>query len=200
MRIIISITNRLKLLKERLNGTDFTKIETLKDLNLSAERSQYYSSSGNKHLEKVLNSLNIKPYDSIVDIGCGKGGALVTMSKYPFGFLGGIELTQKLYNIAQKNMLQLKIKNVTLHCCDASEFSDINDYNYIYFYNPFPSIVMKAVMENIINSVQAKPRKITIIYKNPVCHEDIIGTSKFVKTQEFPAEFELKFFIYENIN
>ena len=148
-------------------------------------------------MERVVKSLPITSDDALLDFGCGKGGVLVTLSTYPFRKLGGVELSPKLYAIAQNNIARLQIPHIELFCCDAAEFTALDDYTYIYFFNPFPSTVMEAVMRNVMQSLQSRPRKLTIIYKNPVCHDTVLKTGVFVKMAEFPADFSHSFSIYQ---
>ena len=167
-------------------------------LQLSAERSYDYADSGGAALEKVLDSLEITPDDSIIDFGSGKGGALITLAKYPFGNITGLEISPELVDIAKKNLRKLWIDNVNIMLGDAMEFTDLERYNYIYFFNPFPCPVMQKVIGNIKKSITEKPRKMTIIYLNPECHEVIVADSPFRKQQEFEHP-TLKYYIYSNI-
>jgi tRNA/tmRNA/rRNA uracil-C5-methylase (TrmA/RlmC/RlmD family) len=111
-------------------------------LHLDLTRSFHYNSSGNRFLERVTKRLPITSDDASLDFGCGKGGALVTLSKAPFRKLGGVELSPKLSTIAQNNMARLQIPHVELFCCDAAKFTALDDYKYLYFFNPFPSVIM----------------------------------------------------------
>ena len=63
-------------------------------------------------------------------------------------------------------------------------------YSHVYFYYPFPS----QVMENLSESLERKPRKFTIIYNNPGCHNGIMNTGKFEKLSECPNGYGLKIF------
>ncbi len=110
---------------------------------------------------------------------------------------GGVELSSKLSTIAQNNIARLKITRIELFCCDAAEFTALDDYTYLYFDNPFSSAVMEPVMSNVIASLQSRPRKLTIIYNNPVCHDTILKTGVFVKTAEFSRKHAHPCFIYQ---
>jgi SAM-dependent methyltransferase len=168
------------------------------DLGLSEKRSYEYNDSGGLHLEKVLKSLKITPQDSIVDFGSGKGGALITFSKFPFSKITGIDLSPKLVAIAEKNLKKLNIRNIQMVVCDAVEFTDLEEYNYFYFFNPFPGNIMRVVIENIESSLKKKPRKVTIIYFNPEHHDTVITDSLFAKIDEFD-HYRLRYFIYSNV-
>jgi hypothetical protein len=169
----------------------------LDELNLSEDRSHYHANSGGLHLEKVLRDLKITPRDAIVDFGSGKGGALITFSRFPFAKITGVELSPKLVAIAEDNLKKLNIGNITMTVSDAADFTDLDAYNYFYFFSPFPCSVMGAVIQNISSSLIASPRKAVIIYFNPECHDAVVTNSPFVKVMEF-HHHELGYYVYAN--
>ena len=169
----------------------------LDELHLPEERCHYYANSGGPHLDKVLRTLNISPQDSIVDFGSGKGGALITFSRYPFAKIAGVELSPELVAIAEKNFAKLNLQNITMFVADAADFTDLDEYNYFYFFSPFPGNVMRAVIEHISASLRNRPRKTVIIYFNPECHDDVVNNSPFVKVTEF-HHHELGYYVYTN--
>jgi SAM-dependent methyltransferase len=169
----------------------------LDELNLPEDRCHYYANSGGPHLDKVLRALQITSHDSVVDFGSGKGGALITLSRYPFARVTGVEISPELAAIAKKNLAKLRIENVTMAVCDAADFIDLDDYNYFYFFSPFPGNVMAAVIGNIAASLARAPRKATIIYFNPEYHEAVVTGSPFVKVDEL-HHHEHAYYIYTN--
>ena len=169
----------------------------LDELNLSQERCHYYANSGGVHLEKVLRALKITERDAVIDFGSGKGGALITLSRYPFARVAGVEISPGLVTVAQRNLEKLGIRTIDMTVGDAADFTGLDDFNYFYFFSPFPSIVMQAVMKNISNSLLRKPRKAIIIYFNPAFHDDVVTDSPFQKVREF-HHHDLGYFIYSN--
>jgi SAM-dependent methyltransferase len=167
-------------------------------LNLPVECGHEYSNSGSLHLVQVLNSLKITEQDAIVDFGSGKGGALITFSRYPFAKITGVELSPDLVAIAEENLRRLKIRNIRMVVGDAADFTDLEEYNYFYFFNPFPGNIMRTVVKNIESSLKKKPRKATIIYFNPEFHDVVITDSSFAKTGEFD-HYRLRYYIYSNV-
>jgi SAM-dependent methyltransferase len=163
-----------------------------------SERTHYYADSGGIEFDKIMTNFHVSPGDAIVDFGCGKGGILISLSKYPFSKIAGVEISPELVEIAKNNVKKLKIKNVEIECCDASDFKELKEYNYFYFFDPFPCVVMKDVINNIEKSILENPRKITLIYLNPFCHDLIVSGAIFRKTNELP-HFEHKCFIYSNV-
>lgn len=173
------------------------KTITIDQLNLPADRSYSYADSGREDLQQVLSALEIGPRDAIVDFGCGKGGALIVLADYPFGKITGVEISAELVAIAQKNLDRLKVDNAEIVRCDARDYSALDDSNFFYFFNPFPCRVMAEVMENIALSIKRCPRKVTIIYLNPECHEVVTAGGVFHKVKVF-AHHAHVFNIYSN--
>ncbi len=106
-----------------------------------------------------------------------------------------------MLRIAQQNLHKMRITNVDLHQASAEAFESLDEYNYLYLYNPFPCVVMDSVMRSLVASLDRKPRRFRIIYLNPVCSETILGSGHFVKIKEFRASRPrpLPFFVYESM-
>jgi SAM-dependent methyltransferase len=162
------------------------------------ERTHYYLDSGGLEFHKVMSNFDITPADAIVDLGCGKGGVLISLTKYPFSKITGVEISPDKVKIARKNLAKLKINNVNIECCAAEHFKDLSEYNYFYFFNPFPCTVMKEVLNNIEKSLMQNWRRVTIIYLNPLCHDLIESSDLFSKKKELPHRDE-KCYIYSNL-
>lgn len=170
---------------------------TTEELNLPADRAHSYADSGGDALESVFSAFRITPADSVIDFGSGKGGALITLAKFPFGRITGVEMSPVLAEIARKNLALLKIDCVDIVCCDATLYGELDRYNYVYLFNPFPGQVMRGVIRNLEESVARHPRKVTIVYLNPVCHEEVVAGSVFYKVKELDHP-EHAYFVYAN--
>lgn len=161
------------------------------------ERTHYYADSGGLAFDKIMGHFDISPADAIVDFGCGKGGTLISLSKYPFARILGVEISADLVAVARRNLRKLKIENVELRCCDAAEFKELDDFNYFYFFDPFPCVVMAQVLANIEQSLAGRPRQVTLVYLNPFCHDLVAAGGTFEKIGELD-HFEHACFIYVN--
>lgn len=178
---------------DQLRKIDLTKAVSIEDLHLPSDSHMYYASS--PALKRVLKRLKIKPTDRILDIGCGKGRALYYMSKFPFEMIAGVDISSSLTEICKKNMKKLKITNFKIFNMDASLFTEYDSFNYIYLYNPFDADVLEKCLVNINNSLVRNPRKIIIIYHNPVFKTIILKFDfKLKKRMHFN-----RFYIYETI-
>jgi len=194
----IYIRYNLLRFKENLSGLDITKYNSVEEIGLSRETSNHYSSSGNNDLKRIIEYLKVSRYDSILDFGCGKGGAMIVFSGFPFCKVDGVELSELLSSIAIKNFNLLGLTNLRVICADAKNFTNLDQYNYFYFYNPFPAGVMSQVLVNIQRSVVNSPRQVTLIYKNPVLHEMFMSCGFLSKIREFVCEDGLTLCIYRS--
>jgi SAM-dependent methyltransferase len=168
------------------------------ELGLSPELVVWSSSSGGPSLAYVLRKLAINCTDSIIDIGCGKGGALITLSDFQFGKIAGVELSYKLVCVAKENLEKLKIKGIETFCCNATEFNGYDEFNYIYMYNPFPDKIMIYFLQVLQASLQRKPRELIIIYKCPACHDLLIRSHMFKLLTILEVYGEHPFYIYKS--
>ncbi len=175
LRRILKMTNFLKgfryklkyLYWKKFRKIDIIEYASLDELGLDSEKSNYYSFSGFSSIRKAFRHFNITEDDSFIDVGCGKGGTLIALKKFPFKVMGGIEISERLCVCCKENLDKLKIKNFKLYNCGASDFKDFERYNYYYLYNPFPGNVLKDFILNMESSLREKYRKTYIIYKNP---------------------------------
>lgn len=171
-------------LRMRLSGLDLAMVP-LEKLGLSADRSVFYGNSGGPELKRVLDTLKISQGSRIVDFGCGKGGAILTFSKFPFDEIVGIDLSNDLIRIAEANMTRAVVKRVRFVHSDAADFTDLDGFTHIYMYHPFPCAVVKAVLGNLSHSLFRCERRLVLLYRNPVCHSTIVTSGLFRAADEF---------------
>jgi len=136
--------------------------------------------------------------DNILDIGCGKGSAMKLMLDFPFKRVDGIEISPYLGKIAEANFRKLGVKNVCVYISDAIQFNAYNQYSHIYFFNPFPAIIMIPVLKKIMESMAQNPRKLVIIYSNPLCHNEVLMITGFKVIMDMPDMFGKRIFVYTN--
>jgi hypothetical protein len=184
----------LNVIWERAIGVDFSRIEQAPDLNFQDNRLNGYWSSANGFLVNVMRSIEVKPSDKILDVGCGKGAALKLFKNAGFGVVDGLEYTMRLSLIARRNMDKLNM-NCRVFNCDARLFSNYHDYNFFYFYNPFTGEIMREVIDKIESTLISHPRNVTIIYKNAVCDEMITSNGIFMKKAEIENQKNEKPFV-----
>jgi SAM-dependent methyltransferase len=195
--IIEKITRKIEVIKDRMNGLDFLTVIPTAQLGLDPKLVSQCSPSGNGYLTSLLKEFLVTESDDILDIGCGKGSAILRMTECKFNNIDGIEIVKQHAEVAKTNFKKLGIQNVQIFNEDATQFNGYNKYNYFYMYNPFPRIVMQLVISRILEQTSVG-RKITIIYNNPVCHEVLISAGLNI-IKVYPDQWGNGINVYSNI-
>ena len=190
------VRRRFQKYWESWHGVDFSSITDIEELGLDPLLVEQGSTSLNKFTKQMFERIGIEEGDRIIDVGCAKGGALFCMTKFPFSEICGIDISEKLVEIAKKNFTVFRDARVKIEHCDATKYQMYSSYNLIYLYNPFPSKVFKKFIRNITKSIEEKTECI-LIYNNPVCHNDVIQNG-FRKVFDFPGAYGNKISIYSN--
>jgi SAM-dependent methyltransferase len=109
---------------------------------------------------------------TFIDLGCGKGRALMLASEFAFRKVIGVELHPGLAKIARQNLAIWKSANQGL--CpmqvirqDATEFVFPPGPCLLYLFHPFDMPVVKRLIERIETQFAARPGRLDLIYFNP---------------------------------
>ena len=122
---------------------------------------------------KALESLPITAEDyHFIDLGAGKGMALLLACKYPFKSITGVEYSKTLAEAATRNIHDYlgetgSDRTVQSIWGDATDFELPDAPTILYLYNPFQGKVMDRVIENIERSLRNKPRDFWVVYGYP---------------------------------
>ncbi len=139
----------------------------------------------------MLRSLRSSaPGATFIDLGAGKGRVLLLAAELPFAAVVGVEYSEELVAVAQRNLETLGALNGAR---PRIELADVRDYAFpstplvIYLNNPFPEPVFTAVLENLASSYRALPRPVAIVYQQ-LRHEDAehdTGNVALIETLDF---------------
>jgi SAM-dependent methyltransferase len=141
---------------------------------------------------------------TFVDLGSGKGRALLMASDYPFRRIIGVELLPELHAVAQENLRKYsssrqQCRNFELHCGDARQFHLPREPLVIFLFDPFPEHILREVIAGMEFSVRETPRKIFVAYQNPVLEavideymvlRKIAGTIAYAIFEAQPTAYE----------
>lgn len=101
--------------------------------------------------------------DVFVDFGSGKGRIVYQAARYPLKRVIGVEISEKLNEIASANIEQnrsrLRCQDVELVTCDAADYGIPDDMTIAYFIYPFAGETFRHVIENIVDSLVRNPRQ-----------------------------------------
>lgn len=122
---------------------------------------------------KLCGSLNIDYCDfTFIDLGSGKGGALLLASEFPFREIIGVELSPKLHRTAMENVARYRPmmrKCTNVHCLedDAAEYKLPSGPLVLYMWNAFEGLAFERMLTNLETSLEQEPREIYVLYVHP---------------------------------
>ncbi|HET9086190.1 MAG TPA: class I SAM-dependent methyltransferase, partial [Acidobacteriaceae bacterium] len=123
---------------------------------------------------------------TFIDVGCGKGRALLLAQRYRFHQLVGLEISPELAQIARENQYKFhaywNLANpVNVLPCDAAEFVWPEEPSVLFLYHPFARPVMMRLIEKLRKSLRAHPRELYLLYANPELHDALLKAGFLVK-------------------
>lgn len=193
--LLISVP--LYRLNWRMRGLDFGVV-SIEDLGLDPDLANYHKDGGGPLLRDLLNKLPITSNDAVLDMGSGKGGAMATMAKYPFSAVDGVEISAELCDAAQKNITKLNLQQCHVFHADATKFTDLDKYTYLFFFNPFPEVVLQQVLANLDESLRRAPRTVRLVYSNPLHEKAIAAAGTFERTFVYQPYDDYVITVYTN--
>jgi hypothetical protein len=129
---------------------------------------------------------------TFIDLGSGKGRALLLAADYPFQHIIGVEVQAELHAVAEENLARLRENGskIDAHsiCLDAREFVFPPDPLVVYLFNPFPDYVLSTVIDNLRISLACHPRPVYVIYNAPFEQhviEKVDSLRKIVHTHQY---------------
>ncbi len=119
---------------------------------------------------------NLRDYH-FIDLGSGKGRALIYAAESGFGCCTGVEFSAALHAVAEKNIEAYRQATqsacrFSLHCTDAIDFELPDDDIVLFLYNPFGSEVMRPIVGRVREFVEKTDRDLILLYRNPTCADD----------------------------
>ena len=135
---------------------------------------------------------------TFVDIGAGKGRALLLASEYPFHRVVGVEFSPKLVAVARGNVArwlekERACREITVECSDATEYDLPPEPLVLYFYNPFDRLVMREMLAGVRRSLRDHPRPVLLVLRGDPTLVDEVLAGGFSEYQEgrWPRVFSL---------
>lgn len=113
---------------------------------------------------------------SFVDLGCGKGRALIMASWYPFRAVHGVELVQRFADVAQDNITaylarprrEIQCSKLTVACANALHCDFPDGDLLIFLHRPFKGQVFQAVLDRLHDLAARSGRRVLVVYICPV--------------------------------
>lgn len=142
-----------------------------------------YRSSGWRMLRRALPPGSVRSDDVFVDLGAGMGRVVYQAAKdYPFARVVGVELSQQLTDVArlniERNRHRLTCRDVEIVTADILSYELPDDATIVYLYNPFVGDLFRRAMDRVLASYDRRPRRLRLIYANPVEHALVQATGR----------------------
>jgi len=156
---------------ERRAGIDTGGLIPIETLVANWDGFHDYFPSSRRTFHRLMQHVDIQAgRDVFLDIGSGKGRALLMAAQYPFKRIVGIEVSAELSVAARRNLARWSgrraCSHIEIYTCDAAEFPIPNDATVLYFYNPFHGPTLHAVFDAIARSQASAPRRLWILFNN----------------------------------
>jgi SAM-dependent methyltransferase len=127
----------------------------------------HYQGTSPRLFREILAQVPAPPPSlTFVDIGCGKGRTLLLAAELGFRHVVGVELSEELARTARDNIRALGVDG-EVQVVDAARMRFPDEPLLVYLYNPFGEATLKAVLENLRDSLRARPREVFVAYLNP---------------------------------
>lgn len=107
-------------------------------------------------IRHICRTLPIRHQDyTFIDLGSGRGRALLLASHFPFKKIIGVEVSPRHHQIAKDNLARYRASgrqcaDVEALCIDAGEYEFPRSDLVIYMYQPFVGPVFRRVLDRIV--------------------------------------------------
>jgi SAM-dependent methyltransferase len=128
---------------------------------------------------------------TFIDIGSGKGRALLMAADYPFRRILGIELLPQLHRVAQQNIAKYKSDSrqcFDIDCLlgDASQFAFPPEPTVLYLFNPLPESGLVKLVSSMEHSLREHHRPMFVLYHNPLLEHVLTRNAAFKRIAGTP--------------
>jgi len=152
-----------------------------------------YSGSQWLPVRRALKSLAPGPADVFVDLGSGKGKAVLIAGRLPYRRVVGIEIDEELSRCANHNIVRAR------HRLLAQEIKSLNvsvlewpipdEVSVVFMFNPFIGQTFYSTMDRIFESYNRKPRTLHIVYGYPWEHDWLLSTGRVIIDNVGPSHW-----------
>jgi SAM-dependent methyltransferase len=114
---------------------------------------------------------------TFIDIGAGKGRALLLASEFAFRRIIGIELLPELAKVARENVREFEQRGlrsgIEIICEDATNFAFPVGPAVVFLFNPLPQSSLRSFLANLERWIRHNSYPVYVIYANPIFEQTI---------------------------
>ena len=178
---------------DRRHGVDTAGVVRLHDLSFESENKAMgnrYEATTPDGFRDRLQRLDLGEGElTFIDLGSGKGRALLLASEFPFKRIIGVEFSPELTEVAERNAERYRgdaqrCREFELVCEDATTYELPDEPTVLYIYNSFEEPVMRAALHNVRRSLERHPRPLTLLIVNRHLPLEAIAETGFVPVDD----------------
>lgn len=167
---------------DRKYGTDTSRMVDLQTLTIESPNVAYagcgrYQAVTTGTFRQMLREGRFDPRRFVfLDVGSGKGRALMLATSYPFPRIIGVEFSRELVDIAVANLERFRARtgrgaDIEVRCLDALDYALPREPIALFLYNSFSGPVMAAFLARLEAWLIETPHPLLVFYRNPTCQE-----------------------------
>jgi SAM-dependent methyltransferase len=123
---------------------------------------------------RSIRRLGLGSGDVFVDVGAGKGMVVLLAAEHPVRRVIGVELHPELAREADDHLARNRHRRAAQHveivCGDALDWEVPADMTVLYMNSPFTGPTFERFIDRVLDSLEAHPRALRILYAYPVQH------------------------------
>jgi SAM-dependent methyltransferase len=141
----------------------------------------HYEPARYSDLFKMFGFFNLGKQDTFLDLGSGLGRAVFAAKQLGAQQAIGVEINRGLFERSVNNLESARkdLKGTQFFCIPAQDFTDVSA-TVVYLFNPFGEGTLSEVVRRLGLSFYANPRKIKLIYFNPL-FDQVLAESGFMR-------------------
>jgi SAM-dependent methyltransferase len=153
-------------------------------ISLSSIYTTGYVAATPSALTQAISALPLRCEEvTFVDIGCGKGRALLVAAQFPFRHLVGVEISSELCDIARANAATNPdlASRITIRNEDATRTVYPEGPLLLFLFNPFLAPVLRSVLKNLERQLRISPRETWLLYEMNPRYIRVLDSFPFLK-------------------
>ena len=156
-------------------GVDTAGIVPLQALTIASSNKELghrYQAADADSFRALMGGLAV-PADGLtfIDLGAGKGRAMLLASEHPFRRVVGVEFAPALCDVARRNVEVFdspaqQCDEFEVVCADAAEYELPDEPSLVFIHNSFEDPLMRSVLAGIRRSADERPRRLLLLLVN----------------------------------
>jgi predicted RNA methylase len=152
----------------------------------------FYQATPVRTFRRIVDAAGMVPdRTTFIDLGCGRGRAVLLAAQAGFARSIGVDLDPQLCAQAQDNVRRSRLSRsggrpptgqIEIRVGDAAEADLPPEDLLVFLFNPFGAQTLERVLDRLYASHVRHPRRITVCYSHPVHASVVDGDQRFRQT------------------